>query len=53
VATFSAINPYRNVSGTVSGLPSGQFLYICEAAATAYTIPPIINTTILYAYGIF
>jgi hypothetical protein len=53
VATFNLINPYANVNGTISGLPSGQFLYICEAASTAYTLPPFINTATLYSYGIF
>ena len=53
VATFSSINPYADVNGNVSGLPSGQYLYIAEAISTAYTISPFITTSTLYAYGIF
>lgn len=34
VAQFNLINPYGNTDGQISGLPSRQFLYIAEAAAT-------------------
>jgi hypothetical protein len=36
VANFSAINPYSNTSGVISGLPSGQTLYASEVGAQAW-----------------
>jgi hypothetical protein len=53
VATFNSINPYANVNGNVSGLPSGQFLYIAEAAATAFSMPPFVGPHATYSYGLF
>jgi len=53
VATFSSINPYSSVNGNVSGLPSGQMLYVAEAAATAFSMPPFIGPSSTYAYGLF
>jgi len=41
VATFSAINPYAKVNNVVSGLPSGQVLYIAEAGAQAWKVAPL------------
>jgi len=52
VANFSAINPYKNVSGTITGLPSGQVLYIAEAAAQEYSLPPYTGGS-TYAFGLF
>lgn len=52
VATFSSVNPYSNVSGTVKGLPSGQMLYIAEASASEYTLPPFTGGG-TYAFGLF
>ena len=52
VANFSAINPYKNVAGTVTGLPSGQVLYIAEASAPEYTLPPYAGGA-TYAFGLF
>ena len=52
VAQFSSINPYSNVSGTISGLPSGQVLYIAEASATGYSIAPY-GVASTYAFGLF
>jgi hypothetical protein len=40
VAQFSSINPYASAGGNVTGLPSGQFLYIAEAAAQTFTMSP-------------
>jgi Flp pilus assembly protein TadG len=52
VANFNSINPYSNVSGTISGLPSGQFVYVAEASGTGYSIPPYgVGST--YAFGLF
>jgi len=53
VATFNSINPYSDVNGNVSGLPSGQMLYIAEAAATAFSMPPFIGPPATYSYGLF
>jgi hypothetical protein len=53
VATFSSINPYSSVNGTVTGLPSGQVLYVAEAAATAFSMPPFIGPHATYSYGLF
>jgi hypothetical protein len=53
VATFSSINPYAVVNGNVSGLPSGEVLYVAEAAATAFSMPPFIGPHATYSYGLF
>src|SRR5581483_6196798 len=42
VAHFSGINPYAIVDGAVSGLPSGQVIYVSEAASTGISIPPFV-----------
>ena len=52
VASFSSINPYSNVSGNISGLPSGQVLFIAEAAAQEYALPPYTGGS-TYAFGLF
>jgi hypothetical protein len=52
-ATFSTINPYQVVNGTVEGLPSGQMIYIAEAAGTGFSMPPFINNPATYAWGLF
>ena len=52
-ATFSGVNPYTVTNNTVSGLPSGQVLYIAEAAATAFSMPPFIAPSATYSYGLF
>ena len=52
VATFGSINPYTNVGGTASGLPSGQYLYIAEASASEYTLAPY-TAGATYAFGLF
>jgi hypothetical protein len=52
VATFSSINPYSNVAGTISGLPSGQVLFIAEAAAPEFSTPPYTGGA-TYAFGLF
>jgi hypothetical protein len=54
VATFAVgINPYKDVSGVISGLPSGQTIYIAEAAAQGFSMPPIISSPALYSYNMF
>lgn len=54
VATFAVgINPYANVAGVVSGLPSGQVIYISEAATTGMTMPPFVPSSVVYSYAMF
>ncbi len=53
VATFNQINPYSDVNNTVSGLPSGQVIYISEAAATGVAMGPYAPDYVMYAYGMF
>lgn len=52
-ATFSGVNPYAVVSGNVQGLPSGEVLYIAEAAGTGFSMRPFINNAATYSYGLF
>jgi len=53
VATFTGVNPYQVVNGTVTGLPSGQVLYIAEAEATGFHMIPYENSPMTYSFGIF
>ena len=53
VATFSGVNPYSVTGGTASGLPSGQVLYLAEAAATGFTMPPFVSNPSTYSWGFF
>jgi hypothetical protein len=53
VATFSGINPYSVVNGNVSGLPSGQVLYLAEAASTGFSLAPFVNNATAYSFGLF
>lgn len=53
VANFSAISPYSDVGGVVSGLPSGKFIYIAEVAANSFQMFPWSNAGATYAYGVF
>ena len=53
VATFSGINPYANVSGVISGLPSGQEIFIAEAAAEGFSMPPFMPNAIHYSFNMF
>jgi len=54
VATFAVgINPYHNVAGVVSGLPSGQVIYISETAAKGFTMPPFASSPLMYSYNMF
>jgi hypothetical protein len=52
VATFNSVNPYSDVDGVVTGLPSRQYLFIAEAAGTAFTLPPFSGMA-TYSYGLF
>jgi len=54
VATFAVgINPYANVSGVVSGLPSGQVIYVAESATTGMAMPPFVPNRLVYSYAMF
>jgi hypothetical protein len=53
VATFTVINPYTVVNGAVSGLPSGQVIYITEAASNGIRVPPFAPNSIMYSYNMF
>ncbi|MGD0499539.1 MAG: TadE family protein [Bryobacteraceae bacterium] len=53
VATFNSIDPYQNNQGVVSGLPSGQVVYIAEAAAQGFSMPPFANNPTMYSFNLF
>lgn len=54
VATFSSINPYAKATdGSVSGLPSGNYVYVSEAAALGFSLPPFMPNARLYSFGMF
>jgi hypothetical protein len=53
VAIFTGVNPYASVNGNVSGLPSGQVLYISEAAAEGISLPPLVPNSIMYSFNVF
>ena len=53
VAYFNSINPYTVTNGVVSGLPSGEVLYIAEAAATTFILRPYMSAAATYSYGLF
>ena len=52
VASFTLTNPYSTTMGTVSGLPSRQFLYMAEAASSTFSLGSYQGMT-AYAYGLF
>jgi len=53
VANFTGINPYSVVNGVVQGLPSGQALYVAEASAKGFKMPPFVSGASTYSYGLF
>ena len=53
VATFSGINPYASTAGVVSGLPSGQVIYIAEASAKGFNMAPIMPNAVHYSFDMF
>jgi hypothetical protein len=54
VATFSVgINPYAAVNGSVSGLPSGEVIYVSEAASSGLALPPFVPSGLVYSYEMF
>jgi hypothetical protein len=52
-AQFSGFNPYSVVNGVAQGLPSGQHLYVAEAAAKGFSMPPFVSGAPAYSWGIF
>src|ERR1035438_5917245 len=46
VAIFSGINPYASTAGVVTGLPSGQVIYIAEASAKGFSMNPIMPNAV-------
>jgi hypothetical protein len=52
-ATFSGVNPYSVVNGVAQGLPSGQSLYLAEAASTGFNMPPFVSNAVAYSFGFF
>jgi hypothetical protein len=52
-ATFSGVNPYQNVSGVISGLPSRQVLYIAEASTQGFTLVPTLSSALHYSFNMF
>jgi hypothetical protein len=56
IATFSSangINPYSNVNGVISGLPSGSRLYVGEAFSTGFGMPPFTSGVPTYSFSFF
>ena len=52
VASFNAVNPYSSANGG-SGLPSGQTLYVAEAGAQAWVMPPFFYNQSTYSFDFF
>jgi hypothetical protein len=52
VRTFAGIYPYQSLNGNVSGLPSGQLVYVSEAASRGVTMPPF-TVPVRYSYNLF
>ena len=53
VEKFAGISPYRTSNGNSSGLPSGQMVYLAEAAAKGMVLPPFATNPITYSYNLF
>jgi hypothetical protein len=54
VSSFNAINPYHvAIDGAVSGLPSGQVIYISEAASLGYSIAGVTPNAKAYSFSFF
>jgi len=53
VATFSSGNPFVNIAGVLNTLPSGQMLFVTEAAAQGFTMAPFATGGLHYSYNVF
>jgi hypothetical protein len=51
VAAITGFNPWNSTSDT--GLPSGQVIYVTEAAATGFSMPPYVNAVNTYSQVCF
>ncbi len=52
VAVFTGLNPFLK-AGNLDQLPSGQVLYVGEAAARGFVMPPFFMGGVLYSYTMF
>jgi hypothetical protein len=52
-ATFVQGNPFVNMSGALNTMPSGQELYVTEAAVVGFKMPPFANGDMVYSYNVF
>ena len=52
VAVFNGLNPFV-VAGNLDELPSGQVLYVSEAAAKGFKMPPFAPGGLMYSYTMF
>jgi hypothetical protein len=54
VATFTSGNPFVAAGGaTLTTMPSGQVLYVTEAAAIGFTMSPYAGGGVNYAFNVF
>jgi len=56
VANFSSangVNPYTVVNNQVSGLPSGQMIYLSEASGLGFGMPPFAGGSPTYSFAFF
>jgi len=53
VAQFNGVNPYAVVNGASQGLPSGQTLFVAEAASQGFSVRPFVPNAVAYSYGLF
>jgi hypothetical protein len=52
-ANFASGNPFVSTPGTLDTLPSGQVLYVAEAAAQGFTMLPFATGGMMYAFNVF
>jgi hypothetical protein len=52
VAVFTGLNPFV-VAGNLDQLPSGQVIYVGEAAAKGFIMPPFATVALMYSYTMF
>ena len=53
VASFSGINPYSNTAGVITGLPSGQVIYVAEAGTLGFNMAPFMTHALHYSFNMF
>jgi hypothetical protein len=55
VAQFggTGMQPYKNLNGVISGVPSGQCIYVAEAAGKGFSLPGTWQNAVTYSYGLF